>query len=282
MLIVDDHKFLRGILGDMLRGFGVTQLYMAENGVEGIKQFKTWLPSLVFTDLNMAPMNGLEFANWIRTDSESPNSEVPIVMLTANNDQQSITDARDVGVSELIVKPVVPKSVLRRLNAVMFEPRRFIRSARYTGPCRRRRENANYKGVYRRITDPIEVNTVNEDTKEMIGEIFTEAEALMDIARTLDVTNRKDVLDIYNRTKETKEMAVKADDENLGGAAQSLVGYIEAMGASGDMDVRVVKMHLEAIMSLVHLEDNGDGQRDAVVTSLQKLVQKKFRDIKAA
>ncbi len=278
VLIVDDHKFLRGILGDMLRGFGVNRLHMAENGREGIKEFKTWMPDIVFTDLNMAPMNGLEFSHWIRNDSNSPNPEVPIVMLTANNDQQSIVSARDVGVSELIVKPVVPRAVISRLGAVLLTPRKFVRSAGYTGPCRRRRTNPNYKGKYRRITDPIQVNQVNDDTRELIGEIFTEAEALMTIARTLDVTNRRQVKKVYDRTCEAKEMAIEADDENLEGAAHSLVGYIEAMGTSGQMDVKVIQMHLEAIMSLVHLEDDGSGQREAVVQSLKKLVTKKYNE----
>ena len=276
VLIIDDHKFLRDMLRDMLRGFGVSQLHVASHGREGIEAFRNQTPSLVFTDLNMEPMNGLDFTQWIRTNPNNPNPQVPIIMLTANNDATSITAARDAGVSELIIKPLVPSSVLQRLNAALFEPREFITGPTYTGPSRRRRSCANYKGIHRRAADPLRVSHLDLVTKKIVKDITVEAKALMKGIRTLDVTDRLLVRAMLNRAKTIKQLATQVRDEQLISTTSSLVGYVEAVGANGNMDVQVIKIHLDAVMSLVHLQDNDDAQRNAIVQHVQNLVQKKF------
>ncbi len=281
VLVVDDQRFSRIILGDMLRGMGVQQVHMAEDGLEGIKQFKTWLPSLVITDWNMSKMDGLEFTKWIRTSEDSPNPEIPIIMLTANNQQEQITQARDAGVSEIIIKPIVPSNVVERLTSVIFNTRKFVDSSDYCGPDRRRRQNKNFKGPMRRLTDPILVNEKSPEALQVVQDIHHITQEMMKAAKALDVTDRKQVLEIYNQAIETKKMALLAEDINLEQASASLSQYIETMGATGKMEGRVVDMHLQALVNLIHLPDYDSENRDAVVSSLLALVKKKSR-IKSA
>ena len=61
--------------------------------------------------------------------------------------------ARDAGVNEFVVKPITAKAVLDRINAVILRPRAFIKAEHYVGPCRRRRDLADYEGPFRRYTD---------------------------------------------------------------------------------------------------------------------------------
>ncbi len=278
ILIVDDQKFLRNILGEMLRNLGVNQIHMAEDGKEGIKQFKTWLPGIVFTDWNMPGMSGLEFTKWIRNDPQSPNPEVPIIMLTANNQQTHITQARDGGISELIVKPIVPQNVVSRLHQVLFNPRRFITSYSYRGPDRRRRQSTNYKGPLRRLTDPIEVSKKSPEAQKVVTAIHALTKQMGEVIKTLDVTDRKQVLGVYSQAQDTRELAKKSEDHDLEKAANSLFQYIEIMGASGKMENRVVRAHLQALTSLIHLPDSDESNRTAVVKHLLALVKKKFSE----
>lgn len=282
VLIIDDQKFIRNILGDMLRSMGVRQLYLAEDGTDAIKQFRAWLPDLIITDWKMPNMTGIEFTKWVRMSDESPNPEIPIVMLTANNLQEHITQARDAGVSELISKPMVPQSIVARLNAALFQPRKFVNAANYRGPDRRRRQSAAYKGPMRRLTDPVRVNNKTPEEQLIVDAICSVTQKMMQTAKSLDVTDRAQVLSVYHQAKETEELALQADDLNLEQASKSLTQYIESMGASGLMENKVVDMHLQALMSLVHLPDSDETKKAAVVKSLLALVRKKFNETQNA
>ena len=61
-----------------------------------------------------------------------------------------VVEARDAGVTELIVKPVTASAVISRLGAVIYHPRQFVRTDDYFGPCRRRKAMADYSGPERR------------------------------------------------------------------------------------------------------------------------------------
>jgi hypothetical protein len=58
--------------------------------------------------------------------------------------------ARDAGVTEFLVKPFTVTGLLRRIEALIFQARPFVRSPTYFGPDRRRRADPNYRGVERR------------------------------------------------------------------------------------------------------------------------------------
>lgn len=277
ILVVEDQKFLRSILAEILRSFGAFAVHTAENGEEGKEQFKTWMPDIVITDLQMQPTDGLSFTRWVRRSGKSPNPEVPIIVLTAHNDQATVMAARDAGANELIIKPLIPEQVYRRLQSVLREPRKLVQSRGYVGPDRRRRKLDNYKGKMRRMTDPLLISEDLPEAKELKGEISIEAGALLAFAKRLDVNNRRHVMRIYDRTAETGELAAQANDGILLDATHSLTGYIEVMGNSGGLDPRVIIKHLEAIMSLVQLADTGQSERVEMVQNLQKLVQKQMR-----
>lgn len=277
ILVVEDQKFLRSILAEILRSFGAFAVHTAENGEEGKEQFKTWMPDIVITDLQMQPTDGLSFTRWVRRSEDSPNREVPIIVLTAHNDQATVLAARDAGANELIIKPLIPEQVYRRLQAVLQEPRKLVRSPKYVGPDRRRRKVENYTGRLRRLTDPLQIEEDLPEANELKDEISIETEALLAFANRLDVNNRRHVMRIYDRTAEAGQLAMQANDGNLLDATHSLTGYIEQMGNSGRLDPLVIIKHLEAILSLVHLGGEDHEARADVVDSLQELVKQRMR-----
>lgn len=95
---------------------------------------------------------GMDIVHWVRNDPASPNRMMPILMMTANSEQEYVCRARDCGVSEFVAKPYTVQSFYTRLVTAIARPRQFVRIDDYFGPDRRRRRDAAYQGPERRET----------------------------------------------------------------------------------------------------------------------------------
>lgn len=134
----------------LLHAFGVKKIYECEDASAAFEKFRTTAPDIVIVDYQMSPMNGVEFVRMARRSKDSPNSYVPIILLTAHSKRQSVMEARDAGVTEILVKPVTAKDLLARIQTIIYNPRPFIDVPGYFGPYRRRKQDLAYFGVERR------------------------------------------------------------------------------------------------------------------------------------
>ena len=150
ILIVDDNLHMRKMLSAIVRAFGVATVFEAPNGVQAWSKFRDLNPDIIFLDWMMPGMTGLEFARLARTSPDSPNPYVAIIMVTAYTQLEHVHQARDAGVTEFLAKPISANSVLGRITAVIENPRSFVRTPDYFGPCRRRRNDESYRGPERR------------------------------------------------------------------------------------------------------------------------------------
>ena len=87
-------------------------------------------------------------------------------MMTGHSERSRVVEARDAGVTEFVAKPLTAKSVLERMQAVIFHPRPFVRTATYFGPDRRRRDDPTFVGPWRRSTDQAEAGESAEQQAE--------------------------------------------------------------------------------------------------------------------
>ncbi len=155
ILVVDDNAHMRLLVQVMLQAFGVQQLSSADNGENAFTVLREENPDVVILDWMMEGMSGLELARKIRTDPQTPNPFVPLIMLTGYTSTQHVFQARDAGINEFIAKPVAAKTLMARLVAVIEHPRPFVRTGQYFGPCRRRRRTGDeYAGPERRADAP--------------------------------------------------------------------------------------------------------------------------------
>lgn len=152
VMLVDDNPHMRVLIRDILQGFGIRNICECSDGSEALAELKHWPADMVFVDWMMAPLDGLEFTRLVRTASDSPNPFLPIVMLTGHTERRRIMEARDVGVTEFLAKPVTPLGLYSRIRAVIESPRPFVRVGRYMGPCRRRKLE-DFSGEGRREQD---------------------------------------------------------------------------------------------------------------------------------
>lgn len=153
-LLVDDNHHMRAIVGAILKGVGVKHLREAMDGAEALQLLREGPVDIAIVDFKMEPLDGVQFTQLVRNAPDSVDPFLPIIMLTGFAERNRVFEARDAGVTELVVKPVTARSLLDRINIVIFKPRPFIRSGDYFGPCRRRRDEIHYAGPFRRQSDP--------------------------------------------------------------------------------------------------------------------------------
>ena len=106
ILIVEDEANIRELLRLYLEREGYTVLE-AENGVEGIKKWKSDKPDMLLLDVMMPVMDGWEVCREIRAESD-----VPIIMLTAKGETADRVCARYFGVSRPMTHPKSCRSTI--------------------------------------------------------------------------------------------------------------------------------------------------------------------------
>ena len=104
ILVVDDIFSNRLLLARLINSTG-NEVIEANNGEEAIEVLKSRQVDLVFMDIEMPVMNGIETTNYIRQELSYPKNAVPIIALTAHNPRLFFEDYEDVGFDELMTKP---------------------------------------------------------------------------------------------------------------------------------------------------------------------------------
>jgi len=65
------------------------------------------------------PMGGIAFVRWLRNSPDSPTPLVHVIMVTGHSTSSRVTEARDVGVTEILSKPITATGVLDRITRVV-------------------------------------------------------------------------------------------------------------------------------------------------------------------
>lgn len=121
LLLVDDNKDLRQLIKLELED--KFNIYLAGNGVEGLRKVHLYHPDLIVTDQMMPGMDGMELLQHIRDDFQI--SHIPVVMLTARNDEEAKTKAINLGANSYITKPFNKEYLLARINQLLKERKQF-------------------------------------------------------------------------------------------------------------------------------------------------------------
>ena len=121
-LVVDDFDSMRKVTMNQLRQLGATRMVEAANGAEALKVLARQPITLVLSDWNMPVMNGLDLLLTLRSSPEL--FRTPFLMITAEAERDRVTQAIQVGVSELMVKPYTAGRLAERIEkALKWKPR---------------------------------------------------------------------------------------------------------------------------------------------------------------
>ncbi|MBC7950935.1 MAG: response regulator [Rhodospirillaceae bacterium] len=155
VLIIDDSRYARSFIKSALFSFGVRNVAEAGDGAAGVLLLRDQKVDLVLVDHDMEPMDGVAFTRILRAGEEVTCVDVPIVMISGMAEMEKVIEARNAGVNEFLVKPVSADSLFRRVRNALVNPRPFVRSADYVGPCRRTVDRVVPEGMERRVNAPL-------------------------------------------------------------------------------------------------------------------------------
>jgi len=117
LLLVEDNKDLCQLIKLQLED--KFNIHIANNGVEGLKKVHLYHPDIVVTDQMMPEMDGLEMLQSIRKDFQI--SHIPVIILTAKNDEGAKTKAITLGANAYITKPFSKEYLLARIDQLLSE-----------------------------------------------------------------------------------------------------------------------------------------------------------------
>ncbi len=122
VLIIDDQPVIRAAARSQLRQLGVSDIWMAEDGAEGLAVMAREKPICVLCDIDMRPMNGFEVVQKVRAGKVKVGRELPIAMLTSHSDAESVGTALALDINAFILKPVSAQQLAVRLGRALTEP----------------------------------------------------------------------------------------------------------------------------------------------------------------
>ena len=113
ILIIEDERSIQNVIKAFLEDAGYTVI-LAGDGLEGVEQFRLHKPDLVLLDLMLPKIDGFAVCEILRKESR-----VPIIMLTALDDDDSQLKGFDALADDYITKPFSMPVVMKRIEAVL-------------------------------------------------------------------------------------------------------------------------------------------------------------------
>ena len=172
VMVVDDNAFMRNLLANTIKSFGISDTVGEPDCATAIKKLKLSKTDpiaagigtidLIVSDYLMPGVDGNLFLHWIRTNRDVPDRFVPFIMVSGAADQFVVEQARDTGVNEFLAKPFSAQTVADRILAVVNSQRPFVLAPGYFGPDRRRLNQA--VAQERRKTRKSEIQVVKPDS----------------------------------------------------------------------------------------------------------------------
>jgi len=117
ILIVDDKKVNRVILERHLQRAGYKNIFHAADGQEALDKINEIMPDLILLDIVMPKINGLQVCRIIKQNEAT--RMLPIVMVTALDDQDSKLKCIEFGADDILNKPVDPAELTARVRSLI-------------------------------------------------------------------------------------------------------------------------------------------------------------------
>jgi len=151
-LLADRDQFTRGLIAQMLRGFGMGAIQVAASGAQIRDLIVKDRPDVCFLEGVLPDNEASDIIAWIRKQPP-PLRFIPIIVMSGYTQLRMISAARDAGANLVVRKPVSPQALYDRLAWVANTQRPFIETDHFLGPDRRFRDVAPPDGRLKRETD---------------------------------------------------------------------------------------------------------------------------------
>ena len=224
LLVEDDVNLSYIVQAGLQEIIGGYEVIVAENGKEGIEEWKKFKPDIIISDIDMPVMNGFEMVKRIR----ETDGETPILFASALTSPKDVRKGYDIGVNNYVKKPFVPDELDAHLRAIL-NLKEVKKSRNEEGLCNFGQYTLNPKHatLLNNKTDKQSILTVREAEilqilAENKGEIVRKEAILSRFWNTEDDYFASRSLDVFI----TKLRKLFADDSQIEIVTKRGTGYI--------------------------------------------------------
>lgn len=119
VIIDDDQDVVKMAQSYLLEEYPIFDYFDAYDGTTGYSLILEEMPDLIILDIKMPSLSGLEVLKKIRTNTDSNISKIPVIMLTASSDSETVQTAIEQGASNYLLKPFQKTTLITRVNKML-------------------------------------------------------------------------------------------------------------------------------------------------------------------
>ena len=161
ILVVEDSADMRHYIREALTGtYGVVE---AEDGIQGMAKAREMIPDLIVSDILMPGADGYELCTQLKHDIHT--SHIPIILLTAKSNEESVIEGLETGADDYITKPFNTRVLMARIKNLI-ELRRQLQQKRQRQMTMQPQEIAVTsldETFYKEVQDIIEKNLADPE-----------------------------------------------------------------------------------------------------------------------
>jgi CheY-like chemotaxis protein len=154
LLLIDDSRSFLSLLTDVLHGFGIREITRTSDAIEAFEIIGREALDVALVDYEMPLINGIEFANMVRTAPDSRNKFLSMILLTSHCSRKVVMESLKAGFDDFLAKPMRPDHLRQKLTQLTQNPKNYVLTpSGYFGPDRRRRTDPQFGQEERRRED---------------------------------------------------------------------------------------------------------------------------------
>ncbi len=119
ILVIDDDQTILDIVESVLEEYKFDTI-LANNGEDGLNKAKTEKPNAILLDRKMPGISGNEVLKRLKKDEKTQN--IPVVMLTGDNNVNDVAKSLELGAQDYIVKPFNNENLIMRVKNALMDP----------------------------------------------------------------------------------------------------------------------------------------------------------------
>ncbi len=116
-LLVDDSAIIRKMVKIALKKVFKGEILEAGDGLEALNVLSMNTVDLIICDINMPNMDGMEFLSRVKATDEF--KEIPVIMLSTEQGEEDVKEAKERGASDYLKKPVKPEKLIKTVYEVI-------------------------------------------------------------------------------------------------------------------------------------------------------------------
>ncbi len=120
VVVIEDQAFVRKTIVQLLGQLGFGRIGEADEGEAGLAECRRFNPDIIVCDIEMRPVNGLNFLTRLRASTEIRNPRTPVIFLTKHTESEIVKQAMALGVNAFVVKPPTLPALRERIDRYLF------------------------------------------------------------------------------------------------------------------------------------------------------------------